>query len=134
MKPLAAPVLIALCRCLHLRRAADLAVQLTASLDPIGDELARRLPDRCDHAGAVTPIGRRLHGGIANHLRGRKAWIGMVLFGRDLDEKPGKRLLPGRMAADIRRAPCTERVGTSVLVSVAALTLNKNKQQHTADQ
>src|SRR3546814_11478412 len=87
MKPLAAPVLIALCRCLHLRRAADLAVQLTASLDPIGDELARRLPDRCDHAGAFTPIGRRLHGVIDNRLRGRKAWIGMVLLGRVRDEK-----------------------------------------------
>src|SRR3546814_5387499 len=61
-----------------------------SSLDPIGDELARRLPDRCDHAGAFTPIGRRLHGGIDNRLRGRKAWIGMVLFGRVLDEKLGR--------------------------------------------
>src|SRR3546814_17869076 len=68
-----------------------------SSLDPIGDELARRLPDRCDHAGAFTQIGRRLHGGIDNRLRGRKAWIGMVLFGRVLDEKLGKPLLPGGM-------------------------------------
>src|SRR3546814_1801447 len=54
--------------------------------------------DVCSSDLAFTPIGRRLHGGIDNRLRGRKAWIGMVLFGRVLDEKLGKPLLPGRMA------------------------------------
>src|SRR3546814_19243622 len=74
-----------------------------SSLDPIGDELARRLPDRCDHAGAFTPIGRRLHGGIDNRLRGRKAWIGMFLFGRVRDEKLGQPLLHGGMSAGEER-------------------------------
>src|SRR3546814_8343943 len=61
MKLLAAQVLIAGCRCLHLRRAADLAVQCTASLDPICDKLAARLPDSCAHAVAFTPLVLRLH-------------------------------------------------------------------------
>src|SRR3546814_15921723 len=64
-----------------------------------------RLPDRCDHAGAFTPIGRRLHGGIDNRLRGRKAWIGMVLFGRVLAETLGKPPLPGCMAGGESRPP-----------------------------
>ena len=41
--PSAAPVLIARRRCLRRGRAADFAVQRSTSLDPICDELARRL-------------------------------------------------------------------------------------------
>src|SRR3546814_14767619 len=60
MKPLAAPVLIARCRCLHLPRAADLPVQATARLDPNGAAQGHRLPDRCDHPGAFHTIRRPL--------------------------------------------------------------------------
>src|SRR3546814_18694792 len=68
MKPLAAPVLIARCRCLHLRREADTAVQSTASLDPIGAELARRLPHRRAHPGSFPPIGAVRRVALGNSL------------------------------------------------------------------
>ena len=54
------------------RRASDFSIQRASGLDPIGDELAGRLSDRPDHARALAPIARRLHGAIDDCLSRRE--------------------------------------------------------------
>lgn len=93
----ATPVLIARCWRLRRGRAADFDVQRSARFDPIGDELARRLRDGSDHARALAPIARGLHGRVDDCLGGRKARIGLVLLRRVLQEQLGKPLLPRRV-------------------------------------
>jgi len=82
----AAPIFIARPPRLHRRREPYFSVQSAPRFDPVGNELAGRLTDRRDHARALAPIARRLHGRIDNRLRRRKARVGVVLLRRILEE------------------------------------------------
>src|SRR3546814_3219171 len=60
------------------------------------DLLTRRFPDRADHARALPPIARSLHGGVDDRLGGRETWVGVVLLGGVLQEQLGKPFLARR--------------------------------------
>src|SRR3546814_3867300 len=87
------------------------------------DELTRRFPDRADHARALPPIARSLHGGVDDRLGGRETWVGVVLLGGVLQEQLGKPFLA-------RSEEHTSELQSLMRISYAVFCLKKQKTKN----